>query len=114
MADRITLQVARYRTEQQSAPTFQEYEVPVQKDWVILDALNHVKDRIDGTLSFRWSCRMGVCGSCGMTVNGVPKLTCASFLSDSAPGPIRVGPLSNFPILRDMVVDTSDFLVKLA
>ena len=53
MADRITLQVARYRPDEQSAPTFQDYEVPVQKDWVILDALNHVKDRIDGTLSFR-------------------------------------------------------------
>src|SRR6187397_2448829 len=113
MADRITLQVARYRPEQQSAPTFQEYEVPVQKDWVILDALNHVKDRIDGTLSFRWSCRMGVCGSCGMNVNGVPKLTCATFLTDYAPGPIRVEPLTNFPVVRDLVVEISDFMAKL-
>jgi len=95
MADRITLQVARYRPEAQSAPTFQEYEVPVQKDWVILDALNHVKDRIDGTLSFRWSCRMGVCGSCGMTVNGEPKLTCATFLADYGSGPVRIEPLRN-------------------
>jgi len=113
MADRITLQVARYRPEEQSAPTFQEYEVPVQKDWVILDALNHVKDRIDGTLSFRWSCRMGVCGSCGMTVNGVPKLTCATFLTDYAPGPVRVEPLRNFPVIRDLIVDLGDFMHKL-
>jgi succinate dehydrogenase/fumarate reductase iron-sulfur protein len=113
MADRITLQVARYRPEQQSAPTFQEYEVPVQKDWVILDALNHVKDRIDGTLSFRWSCRMGVCGSCGMTVNGVPKLTCATFLTDYVPGPVRVEPLRNFPVIRDLIVDLGDFMRKL-
>jgi fumarate reductase iron-sulfur subunit len=54
-----------------------------------------------------------VCGSCGMTINGVPKLTCATFLSDYAPGPVRVEPLKNFPILRDLVVDTSDFLLKL-
>ena len=113
MADRITLQVARYRPEEQSAPTFQEYEVPVQKDWVILDALNHVKDRIDGSLSFRWSCRMGVCGSCGMTVNGVPKLTCATFLTDYAPGPVSVEPLRNFPVIRDLIVDLGDFMRKL-
>ena len=49
-----------------------------------------------------------------MTVNGVPKLTCATFLSDYAPGPVRVEPMRNFPILRDLVVDTSDFLLKLA
>jgi succinate dehydrogenase iron-sulfur subunit len=113
MADRITLQVARYRPEEQSAPTFQEYEVPVHKEWVILDALNHVKDRIDGTLSFRWSCRMGVCGSCGMNVNGEPKLTCATFLTDYAPGPVRVEPLRNFPVIRDLIVDLGDFMRKL-
>src|SRR6187399_2961203 len=113
MADRITLQVARYRPEEQSAPTFQEYEVPVQKEWVVLDALNYIKDRIDGSLSFRWSCRMGVCGSCGMTVNGVPKLTCATFLTDYAPGPVRVEPLRNFPVIRVLIVDLGDFMRKL-
>ena len=56
---------------------------------MVLDGLNYIKDRIDGTLSYRWSCRMGICGSCGMTVNGEPKLTCATFLSDYAPGPVR-------------------------
>ena len=74
MADKITMQVARYRPEQESDATMQEYEVPCPKDWVVLDGLNYIKDRLDGSLSFRWSCRMGVCGSCGMTVNGEPKL----------------------------------------
>ena len=87
MADRIILQVARYRPEQDSEVSFQEYEVPCPKEWVVLDGLNYVKDRLDGTLSYRWSCRMGICGSCGMTVNGEPKLTCATFLTDYAPGP---------------------------
>ncbi len=50
----------------------------------MLDALNHIKDNLDGTLTYRWSCRMGICGSCGMMVNGEPKLTCATFLSDYA------------------------------
>ncbi len=86
---------------------------PCPKDWVILDGLNHVKDQLDGTLAYRWSCRMGICGSCGMTVNGEPKLTCATFLHDYAPGPIRVEPLRNFPVIRDLIVDIGDFMRKL-
>jgi len=113
MADRITLHVARYRPEVEAVPTFDDYEVPCPKDWVVLDALNYVKDRLDGTLSYRWSCRMGVCGSCGMSVNGEPKLTCATFLADYAPGPLRVEPLRNFPVIRDLVVDIGDFMRKL-
>lgn len=113
MADHITLQVARYRPEQQSDITFDEYEVPCPKEWVVLDGLNHIKDRLDGTLSYRWSCRMGICGSCGMNVNGEPKLTCATFLADYAPGPIRVEPLPNFPLIRDLIVDIGDFMQKL-
>jgi fumarate reductase iron-sulfur subunit len=114
MADQITLQVARYRPEDEDEPTFQEYDVPCPKDWVVLDGLNYVKDRLDGTLSYRWSCRMGICGSCGMTVNGEPKLTCATFLADYAPGPVRVEPLRNFPIVRDLIVDIGDFMRKLS
>ena len=94
-------------------PRVTSYEVPLHKEWVVLDALNYIKDQLDGSLTFRWSCRMGVCGSCGMMVNGEPKLTCATFLSDYAPGPVRVEPMRHFPIVRDLVVDTSDFLMKL-
>src|SRR5881396_1047440 len=114
MPTNVTLEILRYRPEEEATPVYQRYEVPFRKDWVVLDALNYIKDHLDGTLSYRWSCRMGVCGSCGMMVNGVPKLTCATFLSDYAPGPVRVEPMSHFPVLRDLVVDTSDFLVKLA
>ena len=110
MPSTVALTVARYRPERESEPTFQTYEVPFRKDWVVLDALNHVKDSLDGSLSFRWSCRMGVCGSCGMKVNGTPKLTCATFLSEYLPGPIRVEPLDYFPVVRDLVVDLTDFM----
>jgi len=113
MPDTVTLAVARYRPEQESEPTFQKYEVPFRKDWVVLDALNYIKDKLDGSLSYRWSCRMGVCGSCGMMVNGAPKLTCATFLSAFLPGPIRVEPLRYFPVVRDLVVDITDFMRKL-
>ena len=113
MADTITVSVSRYRPEQESEPTFQDYEVPLRDDWAILDAINHIKDTIDGTLSHRWSCRMGVCGSCGMMVNGEPTLTCAAFLSQYAPGPIRIEPLRYFPVIRDLVVDITSFMTKL-
>ncbi len=113
MADSITVEVTRYRPEVETAPTVQSYDVPLHDDWSVLDGLNYVKDRLDGSLSYRWSCRMGICGSCGMTVNGEPKLTCATFLHDYAPGPVRVGPLANFPVIRDLVVEIGDFLRKL-
>ena len=113
MTDRITLRVARYRPEKGSETSFDDYELPCPKEWVVLDGLNHVKDRLDGTLSYRWSCRMGICGSCGMLVNGEPKLACATFLSDYAPGPVRIEPLRNFPVIRDLVVEIGDFMRKL-
>jgi len=109
----IELEVFRYRPEQEEEPTFQTYEVPYREDWVILDALNYIKDEIDGTLTYRWSCRMGVCGSCGMMVNGEPKLTCAAFLRDYHPATIRVEPLSYFPVIRDLVINMEGFLDKL-
>jgi fumarate reductase iron-sulfur subunit len=113
MADRITMRVARYRPEEESEPTVQDYEVPLRKDWAILDGLNYIKDELDGTLSYRWSCRMGICGSCGMTVDGDPKLTCATFLTDYAPGPVLIEPLRNFPVIRDLIVELTDFMHKL-
>lgn len=114
MPDQITLRVARYRPERESAPTFDEYEVPLREEWSVLDGLNYVKDRLDGSLSYRWSCRMGICGSCGMTVNGEPVLTCATFLSDCGSGPVRIEPLRNFPVVRDLVIEMTDFMHKLS
>ena len=113
MAETITLEVARYSPERDAEPYFQDYQVPLRKDWVILDGLNYIKDKVDGSLSFRWSCRMGICGSCGMMVNGEPMLTCATFLTSYAPGPVRVEPLRYFPVVRDLVIEMTDFMVKL-
>jgi fumarate reductase iron-sulfur subunit len=109
----MTLKIFRYRGELDPAPSFQTYEVPYREDWVVLDAINYIKDEIDGTLSYRWSCRMGVCGSCGMMINGVPKLSCATFLKDYYPAPVRVEPLANFPVERDLVIVMDDFMEKL-
>src|SRR5260370_725462 len=113
MAETIQLEVTRYSPEHNAAPAFQCFEVPYRKDWVVLDALNYIKDKLDGSLSYRWSCRMGICGSCGMMVNGEPKLTCATFLSSYAPDALRVEPLRYFPVVRDLVIEMTDFMVKL-
>lgn len=114
MSDKtITLDVFRFQPERDGKTTFQKFDVPYHDHWVVLDALNWIKDEVDGTLTYRWSCRMGVCGSCGMMVNGVPKLTCAAFLKDYYPAPIRVEPLAYFPVERDLVIDIEGFLGKL-
>ena len=109
----MVLKVTRYRPEHQPKPYFDEYEVPYREDMVVLDALNYIKDEVDGSLAYRWSCRMGVCGSCGMMVNYKPRLTCSTFLREFYPKPIVVEPLDNFPVLRDLIVDITDFMEKL-
>ena len=113
MAETMKLEIFRYHPEKDNEPTFQTYEVPFLEDWVILDAINYIKDEIDGTLSYRWSCQMGVCGSCGMMINGVPKLSCAVFLKDYYPDKIRVEPLTGFPVERDLIFQMDDFMTKL-
>ncbi len=114
MPETITLEVQRYRPEDEAEPVFERFDVPFRADWMVLDALNYIKDNLDGTLSYRWACRMGVCGSCGMMVNGQPLLTCATYLERLLPGPIRVEPVKGFPVIRDLVGDITDFLEKLS
>ena len=78
----VDLEILRYNPETDEAPSFRTYRVPCQEDWVVLDAVNYVKDELDRTLSYRWSCHMAVCGSCGMVVNDNPVLSCKAFLRD--------------------------------
>ncbi len=114
MADMIEIEVLRYRPEEDNEPWTQRYQVPFTHEMSVLEALTYIKDHLDSTLSYRWSCRMAICGSCGMMVNGKPKLGCKTFLRDyKADGKMRLEPLSNFPIERDLVVDMSDFMEKL-
>lgn len=108
----IQLEVLRYNPETDREPHFQSYSVPCLNEWVVLDALNYVKDNLDPTLSYRWSCHMAVCGSCGMMINGEPKLSCKAFIRDYGDA-IRVEPLANFPIERDLVTVIDDFIEKL-
>jgi fumarate reductase iron-sulfur subunit len=109
----VEVQVLRYRPENETEPVWQSFMVPYSEDMSILQALQHIKDDMDGTLSFRWSCRMAICGSCGMMVNGKPHLSCQTFVRDFLPGPVKIEALSHFPIVRDLMVDVEPFIAKL-
>ena len=109
----IEIQVLRYHPERSAAPAWQSHSVPFTDDMSVLQGLQHIKDEIDGTLSFRWSCRMAICGSCGMMVNGKPRLSCHTFLRELQPGPVRVEALAHLPIERDLIVSVDEFVAKL-
>lgn len=110
---RITVEILRYRPEQDAAPVVQSYEIPCVDDMSVLQALQYIKDHIDGTLSFRWSCRMAICGSCGMMIDGKPQLACETILRAGNQRPLRIEPLLHFPIERDLVVTVSEFVSKI-
>jgi fumarate reductase iron-sulfur subunit len=109
----IQIEVMRYRPEQDETPWWQTFDVPYTDDMSVLQGLQAIKDDIDGSLSFRWSCRMAICGSCGVMVNGRPRLGCKTFLREHAGKRLRIEPLAHFPIERDLVVNIEDFIRKL-
>jgi fumarate reductase iron-sulfur subunit len=109
----LEVQVLRYRPEQDREPVWESHAVPFTDDMSVLQALQYIKDEQDGSLSFRWSCRMAICGSCGMMINGRPELSCKTFLRDLLPGPVRIEALAHFPIERDLVVNANGFVQKL-
>jgi fumarate reductase iron-sulfur subunit len=106
----IEIECLRYDPETDTEPHYQTYRVPFTEDMSVLQGLQYIKDHLDGSLTFRWSCRMAVCGSCGQMLNGVPDLSCHRFLRDYYPGKVRVEPLEHFPIIRDLVIDQTGFL----
>lgn len=109
----IEIQVLRFRPEQETEPVWESFKVPYTDDMSVLQGLQQIKDDQDGSLTFRWSCRMAICGSCGMMINGKPELSCQTFLREFAPGPVRIEALAHFPIERDLVVDAGQFVKKL-
>ncbi|STE60392.1 fumarate reductase iron-sulfur subunit [Escherichia coli] len=95
----LKIEVVRYNPEVDTAPHSAFYEVPYDATTSLLDALGYIKDNLAPDLSYRWSCRMAICGSCGMMVNNVPKLACKTFLRDYTDG-MKVEALANFPMTR--------------
>lgn len=108
----VTFRIQRFDPDKDDKPWLQDFTIELQHGMTILDALMHIKESQDPTLSYRKSCRMGICGSCAMQVNGFPKLTCQTQVVEIGTDTIEVGPLYNFPVLRDLVPDLRDFMAK--
>jgi succinate dehydrogenase / fumarate reductase, iron-sulfur subunit len=109
---RIDFHVTRYNPETDRAPQVKTYSVPVREGMTVLDGLHYIKDNLDATLAWRYSCRMGICGSCGMLLNGRPALACNTQILHIADVNLTVGPLPNFEIIRDLVPDLWTMLGK--
>jgi fumarate reductase iron-sulfur subunit len=94
------------------APRVQAYEVAVAADTTVLDALVAVQRGQDPTLAFRYACRVGMCGSCAMVVNGRERWACRTRVAVLGPGPVSLRPLYHFPLLRDLVVDLAPLVAR--
>lgn len=108
---KIKLKVFRYDPAVERKPQYKTYEVHYSKGMFVLDALNYIQRSIDATLAFRWECRMGICGTCGIMLNGRPVLSCTAQL-DPVLKENLIEPLTNFPIEKDLIVDISQVLEK--
>ncbi len=93
--------------------SFQTYRVPRRDSQTVLDVVTHVQREIDPSLYYRFACRVGMCGSCAMTVNGKPRWTCRTLVSRVEKGnAIRIAPLANLPVIRDLACDMTVFFDK--
>jgi succinate dehydrogenase / fumarate reductase, iron-sulfur subunit len=93
----------------QKENSYDSYRVPVSRWTTVLDALIYAKERLDSSVAIRYSCRMASCGSCGMKINGIPRLACYTKISELGTHTITCEPLPNFPLIRDLVTDFQEF-----
>jgi len=92
---------------------FERFVVPALKNQTVLDVVTYVQRHLDASLAYRFACRVGMCGSCAMTVNGRPRWTCRSHVEVAArAGRLEIAPLANLPVIRDLVVDMAPFFAK--
>lgn len=99
----VVFRIQRYNKEK--GTWWDEYKIPVYKGMTILDGLIYIKENLDGTLTFRASCRMGACGSCAVFVNGKPMMACQTQILHLNSDKIKIQPLPNYPVIKDLVVD---------
>jgi succinate dehydrogenase / fumarate reductase iron-sulfur subunit len=110
--EELALRIQRFDPSLEERPHLELYAVPLKDGMTVLDALIYAKDRLDHGIAVRFSCRMASCGSCGMKINGRPRLACETQVADLRSSTITVQPMDNFPILRDLVVDLEPFFLR--
>jgi succinate dehydrogenase/fumarate reductase iron-sulfur protein len=104
----VEFKVSRHNPETRESYV-STYRVPVRKGTTVLDALLYIKDNLDETLTFRHSCRMGICGSCAVNINGQPMLACYTQVLDLGNESLVIEPVANLPVIKDLVVDIEPF-----
>jgi len=98
-----------------AAGSYQSFEVPRRDSQTVLDVVTYIQRHLDPTLSYRFACRVGMCGSCAMTVNGAPRWTCRTHVDKVArEGKLEIAPLANLPVVKDLVADMREFFDKWA
>ena len=108
-----TLSVSVWRG--QESGQYQDFEVPRLESQTVLDVVSYIQRALDPTLAYRYACRVGMCGSCAMTVNGRARWTCRTHVDKVArDGRLEIAPLANLPVVRDLVTDMSPFFDKWA
>src|SRR5215203_6948303 len=105
----VSIKIYRANRRAGEPPHYDRIEVPVQRWTTVLDALLYAKAYKDQSIGIRYSCRMASCGSCGMKINGIPRLACYTKISELEGSTITCEPLPNFPHIRDLVTDFSQF-----
>ncbi|MEW5981626.1 MAG: succinate dehydrogenase iron-sulfur subunit [Acidobacteriota bacterium] len=101
----VTFRIRRYDPASQPQPVWEDHTLPYAGGMTVLDGLRTLKETVLPTLAWRSSCRMGVCGSCGMFINGRPRLACNTQVTELGTSLVTVAPLPNFRIIRDLVPD---------
>src|SRR5471032_3268277 len=105
---KVTVTVRRFTPETDKAPRFESHEVEVGERASVLDALFAAQRTSAPDLAFRFSCRVGMCGSCAMVVNGRERLTCSTLVKTVGTD-LRIEPLRNLPVIRDLAVSLKPF-----
>jgi succinate dehydrogenase / fumarate reductase iron-sulfur subunit len=108
----VIFNVQRFNPEKDPQPHMQEFTIPTKKGMTILDGLIYIREYLDSTLAFRTSCRMGICGSCGMMVNNYPHLACHTQIEEFSSPKITIKPLPNHALIKDLAVDLSSMFAK--
>ena len=109
---KMTFRIQRFDKEADAKPHFKNYKIEISDGNTVLDALIKIKETIDGTLTFRRSCRSAICGSCAVCINGKAMLACNTQVKDIATDgeTIQIEPLKHFNLIRDLVVDLEPFI----
>lgn len=101
----VTLRIAKFNPVHDSNSQFVDFKVQYERWTTVLDAILDVKKHLDHSVAVRYSCRQATCGSCGMKINGRPRLACFTKISELNSDVITIEPMNNFPIVRDLVVN---------